>query len=292
MIYEKTLVISGEGAMLDYSETNRPEWITHGDGLSEYMKEIVIEDGITHIGSHAFTGMTAETIHIGADVESIGKNAFCEIYGTYQMIVSEENTAYKDVAGVLFDKAGTTLLRFPQDRIGGTYTVPEGVKTIDARAFQNAARLKNIRLPLSLTSIGADAFSGCEKLANVRMTGGSDALWAQVAIADGNDALSLAARTYAPVAKASGSFGEALTWTFDDFGVLTIGGVGAMPEFASDKDAPWYAHRFSVYELVIEDGVTSISDCAFYNYFLMYTAELGDDVKDIGYRAFWACNAM
>lgn len=61
----------------------------------------------------------------------------------------------------------------------------------------------------------------------------------------------------------SGTCGENLTWTLDDSGTLTISGTGAMTNYSSF--GPWYNNRLSINSVVIEDGVTSIGNYAFYN---------------------------
>ena len=41
--------------------------------------------------------------------------------------------------------------------------VPEGVHTIDERAFAHCKRLRSVKLPASLLTIGPEAFLGVEK---------------------------------------------------------------------------------------------------------------------------------
>ena len=57
--------------------------------------------------------------------------------------------------------------------------------------------------------------------------------------------------------------GKALTWSMDN-GVLTISGEGAMSDWASVEETPWYADMEDITSIVIEDGVTSIGKNAFY----------------------------
>lgn len=62
----------------------------------------------------------------------------------------------------------------------------------------------------------------------------------------------------------SGTCGDNLTWDLTD-GVLTISGTGAMEEYDLAANVPWYNYRFSINSVTINDGVTSISDYAFYD---------------------------
>jgi len=89
---------------------------------------------------------------------------------------------------------------------------------------------------------------------------------------------------------ASGACGDNLTWTLDDAGTLTISGTGDMWDWTHDtrETASWNAYRSSVSKVVIEPGVTSIGDLAFYN-FRMTSVAIPDSVTSIGTEAFMGC---
>ena len=61
----------------------------------------------------------------------------------------------------LFDKAMTTLLKYPSGKKEKTYTVPNGVKTIGWDAFGYNLFVREIRLPDSVTLIDDYAFAAC-----------------------------------------------------------------------------------------------------------------------------------
>ena len=96
----------------------------------------------------------------------------------------------------------------------------------------------------------------------------------------------------------SGVCGENLTWTLED-GVLTISGTGPMSDYLKynahqsytverpdlDDLAPWGTDITSV---VIEDGVTTIGDYAFYNCQQIESIEIPASVKTIGDSAFFS----
>ena len=63
-----------------------------------------------------------------------------------------------------------------------------------------------------------------------------------------------------------------ITSTLSDDGTLTISGTGDMPDYRFVYDtnhgqttAPWYSEREKIKKIVIENGVTSIGQYAFYN---------------------------
>lgn len=59
-----------------------------------------------------------------------------------------------------------------------------------------------------------------------------------------------------------GTCGAGLTWKLEN-GTLTISGTGEMSEWGSQSDIPWFSLRESIKNVVIEDGVLSISKDAF-----------------------------
>lgn len=81
---------------------------------------------------------------------------------------------------------------------------------------------------------------------------------------------------------------NSISYTLKD-GVLTISGTGNMPKYETYEDTPWYDVRFDVRELIIEDGITGISDYAFTSCYLLKTVTLPDSIKTIGLAAFCEC---
>lgn len=61
----------------------------------------------------------------------------------------------------------------------------------------------------------------------------------------------------------SGTCGENLTWDLTD-GVLTISGTGTMNDYSYNSYAPWCSKASSIKSVIIDDGVTSIGNYAFY----------------------------
>ncbi len=93
----------------------------------------------------------------------------------------------------------------------------------------------------------------------------------------------------------SGTCGDNLTWTLvESTGTLTISGTGAMqnfnnPNYYSNGLSPWYYDRAKVITVVIEDGVTTIGNCAFYNCSKMSSVIIHNSVTSIGNYAFYYC---
>jgi len=93
-----------------------------------------------------------------------------------------------------------------------------------------------------------------------------------------------------PCVTASGTCGENLTWKLNCEGVLTISGIGEMERFSNYQNTPWRAYRESIKSIVIEEGVTTISEEAFAYFWRDNSVDvyIPSSVIEIGSSAFIA----
>ena len=83
-----------------------------------------------------------------------------------------------------------------------------------------------------------------------------------------------------------------LTWTLTADGKLTISGTGAMKDYnAADNLSPAYMNS-DVKKVVIEDGVTSIGELAFFKCSNLTNITIPDSVTCIEYAAFHGCSSL
>ncbi len=83
-----------------------------------------------------------------------------------------------------------------------------------------------------------------------------------------------------------------LTWTLDADGTLTISGTGAMKDYnAAENLSPAYMNS-DVKKVVIEKGVTSIGELAFYKCISLTNITIPDSVTCIEYAAFHGCSSL
>ena len=86
-----------------------------------------------------------------------------------------------------------------------------------------------------------------------------------------------------------------LTWYFDiSTGTLTISGAGGMWPFfyKGTGDFPWYSFRTSIKILNIEDGVTTITERAFYDCESLTSVTIPASMNTINEEAFGHCSAL
>ncbi len=94
---------------------------------------------------------------------------------------------------------------------------------------------------------------------------------------------------------ANGSCGNGVYWALDlQTGILTISGDGAMDNYTSANQTPWYGYlSFTTFSsLIIEDGVTHIGNYAFYGLRGLVTVSLPNSVATIGHHAFAECQDL
>ena len=174
-----TLTISGEGKMANLNNSTETENISDGAGtypwanLKDSITKIVIDDGVTSIGSKAFIAYTNVTsVNIGKDVSEIGVGALSQLSACTTFDVSSENSNFTtDPTGALFDHSETKLIAFPCGSSATEYEIPATVTVISYGAFSRAASLKTITIPKSssLSTIGYGAFAFTTALETVNV---------------------------------------------------------------------------------------------------------------------------
>ena len=82
-----------------------------------------------------------------------------------------------------------------------------------------------------------------------------------------------------------------VTWSLDETtGTLTISGTGDMTDYY--YSAPWYNRRGEIRAVIIENGVTSIGNYAFYYCTGLTSVTIPDSVTSIGDSAFDNCSSL
>ena len=85
----------------------------------------------------------------------------------------------------------------------------------------------------------------------------------------------------------SGTSGD-VSWTLTSDGVMTISGTGAMADY-NGYDYPWYSKSDYITSVVIEEGVTTIGKCAFFDCYNLASVSIPASVTSIGASAFSNC---
>ncbi len=128
------------------------------------LKSVTLPVGLETLSWQAFYNCSSlEEVTIPPTVTSIEEFVFEGCSSLQAVHVSDGNPNYKDEEGVLFDRAGTTLICYPAAKTDTSYDIPEGCVTIEDWAFIGNPYLEEIHLD-GVTSIGEDAFYYCTAL--------------------------------------------------------------------------------------------------------------------------------
>lgn len=80
-------------------------------------------------------------------------------------------------------------------------------------------------------------------------------------------------------------------WSLQD-GTLIITSQGAMQDYTSARETPWFSDRADIRKIVVQNGVTSIGDYAFYGCENVTSVTLPATVTQIGKLAFYGCGSL
>ena len=264
---------------------------------------VSLPDGVTSIGESAFQDCASlTTINLPDSITTIGMYAF---YGTKltgplnipDSLVSLGDGAFHGCGGI------TGTLVFPGtleyistdafiDCVGLEEVVlPKGVVSIGDYAFKNCAGIRRLWFTNSVKSIGANAFVGLDSLEVLYFSGTASDWNTGIAWGWEQDRVTLNSKCKLTEQVDSGSCGEALTWSLNSAGDLTVSGTGDMADFTA-IGAPWAEYRDQVKLVIVGQGVTSIGSSAFQDCKNLETVSLPGSLTALGKAAFLRCGEL
>jgi hypothetical protein len=268
----------------DTDDSSETLWIDYTD----YVTEIIVEDGITSISSYAFAGfMSASKATVASTVKKIGDGAFFLDLNLAKVTLSE---GVEEIGIASFALTGLKAVKLPKslDWVH-TYAFAWDDDLTDYTILDNGAYFGPYSIGYTADLDGNDVVSD-----DVVINGYENSSAYEYALENEITFENLGtakAENYLPdlyKLKNSGNCGDDITWTLED-GVLTLTGEGDMPEFSLvDEELPeWYGETAdAVTSIVIGDGITSISESAFETCVNATELTLGSDITEIGDYAF------
>ena len=267
------LTISGTGNMYD----GYYYLAFHNDSS---IKSVVIENGVTSIGSWAFEYCESLTsITIPNSVTNIGWDAFF-------MCKSLKNI-----------------------------TIPNSVKEIGNGAFEYCESLTSITIPNSVTSIGDWAFSGCKSLKNINVSKSNKKYTSANGVVFDKDKTRII--SYPAGKKLSsykiqnriksveeGAFSGCIFLTkivipdsFNCINKSAFSGCSSlesviMPDSIKSIDANAFSHCTSLTSITLPDNVKSIGVSAFESCTSLMDIKFGKKLKKINTHSFYNCKAL
>ncbi|MCD7949919.1 MAG: leucine-rich repeat domain-containing protein [Erysipelotrichaceae bacterium] len=86
------------------------------------------------------------------------------------IIVNVDDPLYTTIDGVLYNKDCTTLIRYPANKKGDTFVIPNTVTKIERYAFDHNYELHKVIIPDSVTTIETGAFQFCERIVEIQLS--------------------------------------------------------------------------------------------------------------------------
>ena len=316
-----TLTISGTGDMYDCSSFDASVFYNN-----QNIKVVIIEKGVTSIGSSAFNCCTSLTsITIPDSVTSIGSSAFNCCTNLTSITIPDSVTS---IGAAAFSGCtsltsvtiphGVTSVEF-ETFCGCTsltsVTIPNGVKSIDDESFLGCTSLTNITIPDSVISIGLMAFLNCTSLESVTIPDSVTSI--DIDAFEGCTSL-----TSINVEKNNINYSSVNGVLFDrnqnelicypagkndktyeiPNGVTSIDDYAfsyctslisvTIPNSVTSIGVRAFCGCESLTSVTIPDGVTSIGNSAFYNCTSLISVTIPNSVTSIGVRAFCGCESL
>lgn len=261
-----------------------------------------------YVGDAAFRNCTDLASVTGTDsLRSVGRSAF-------------DGTAYLNAISDDLVMIGSCLYKYRGS--AEDVVVPEGTVSISPECFSFNTDICSITLPDSLERIEYYAILGCESMVSLEIPESVTYIGDHAVgyyVSDYGDFYSISgftiigstgstAETYAAtenfsfVANTANRFcGDELTWSLDAAtGTLTISGIGAMYDYVSshwsDDETtavtPFLTYANQIRSVVVENGVTSIGENAFYGCNRLTSVSLPDTLYAINSNAFYGCSHL
>lgn len=143
------------------------------------LRHLDIPEGVTKISRGALeqTGLleinipASVTVITGAKDGNVNGAAYSlgRCFDCTDISVDNNNTVFSSIDGLLYDKAGETLLLSPAGRVG-VCEIPTSTKVIDNNAFAYCAKITDFVFPqTTINEIKYNAFGNCDGLTTVKI---------------------------------------------------------------------------------------------------------------------------
>ncbi len=229
--------------------------------------DVVIPEGVTAIGDHAFhrcVPLTGITLPDG--VTSIGDWAF---YNCYNLTSARLPDSLRRIGTQAFSACtrltdihlpdGVTYIGAWAFHLCGALTklhLPEGLLSIEEAVFQGCKRLTHLTVPEGVSSIGNDAFSYCKKLTHIDLP-----------------------EQMTFIGDKAFKFCENLTDIHLPEGIAAIG----------DET---FSECARLTEITLPRSVTAVGEGAFYRCVNLVRVNIQGRITSIGNEAFFLCEAL
>ncbi len=215
------------------------------------LKSLAIPDQVKSLDYATIGTCPALTsVSIGSGATYIDANAFYDCASLSAININSANKNYSSSSGVLFNKAKTSLIKYPVKKAGTSYSIPSSVNYILYGAFKDCSAL-NLSFPNKKLNIARNALH--------------DTKWFS---GQQNGVVYAAKNAYSY----KGTMPKDYALTLKSDTVYVTEGA--------------FSRQGNLKSVVIPDSVTGLADEAFYNSYRLSSVKLGKSVANIGNSTF------
>lgn len=127
---------------------------------------ITLPDSVTSIGSHVFANTKVQTVHIPSRLSSLSSAAFKDC-NKITAFTGGKGGKYRVRDGVLFNRSLTALIKYPARKTAKAYNVPNSVKEVKSRAFENSTYLAKLYFGKRLRYLRYNAIYNAKELKSI-----------------------------------------------------------------------------------------------------------------------------
>ena len=251
------------------------------------LNSVTLSYRVKEIGANAFYGSSVASVRMYDSVTNVGTNAFANCGGLRKVFFIGDQSKWSSIAwntgnDALID-AERTFLASGDDDIHAV-TV-EGVENGTVTVSDSYCVAGDV---ITVTATPAPGYKlDCIKVNGTAIEGNSF-----IAEADTDYVVTAEFAFYRNVTD-HGTCGSNLVWTLYENNELAISGTGAMDNYRGHATyAPWYNYRSIIETIVIDEGLTTIGDYAFFECRLVESIVLPSSISRIGSYAFQNCSSL
>ncbi|MCR4639484.1 leucine-rich repeat domain-containing protein [Ruminococcus sp.] len=248
----------------DHAVLTNVDWDLSGVTIPDTVKGVPV----TSITDEAFMGEQTTNISIPSTVTDIG-SSLGYLDTEFTVVFDVENQSFKDVDGIIYNSDMTELIRCIPTADLKEVTIPDTVKKIDEKAFNNCEKIKNVNLPASVQDIGDDAFNNCSSLESIDVNGDNKEYCSiDGVLFDKN----MEILYQYPIGSSESSY--------------------TIPDNVSLINSGAFLNSDNLESVRFNKEVQTIGSYAFFNCDKLNNVVLPDSVAEIGYYAFAQCESL
>ncbi len=258
------------------------------------LAEIKLCETLSDIGDYAFADTNIKSLDFMKNVSAFGTNALLNVDIFEGFNVVDNNKTFKSVDGVLYNKDGDSIVKFPAAKTGA-YEIPAEVKSINDSAFCGSklsaitfaedsaleyigisafenSEIESITIPEKATKLNTATFKNAKKLSKITFAEGIEYIGAQA----------FAGCTSLKTIVLPASLYEIATAAFKNTGLVSVKTGDGLSKISAEA----FAGNKALVSVDFGKNVEKIGENAFADCISLKAVVLGDSIKSFTANAF------